>query len=400
MSVINQMLNQLEQRGARATGEQNMVRVVLPARHSFSWLWWVFGLVLAAGIAAWQWTKPHGTNGAAVNVTAQAMQGFTSPRSAANTPSSGEPDKLTLQHQPPQSAAPASEISGIGAPASRLSFELSPVPIHAVGPDQAPDRPLDRAQDMPHSLPAVSTSSGQTQMDAVATEVPKPARPKTRTKARSQPVRSMASNKKDAVQTPEGMTPMKQVSAAQQADAEFRKAVALMQQGHIAEALAGYQAALQLDPGLDAARQTLVALLVEEKRGPEAERVLQERLRSKPDHSGFIMLLARLQVERGAVAEATATLEKGLPYAKTQADYQAFLAALLQRQNRNDEAIAHYQIALQLVPNNGIWQMGYGISLQARQRNTDAKAAFQRALDTNTLSPDLQAFVQQKLKGL
>lgn len=237
-------------------------------------------------------------------------------------------------------------------------------------------------------------------MDAVATEVPKPARPKTRTKARSQPVRSMASNKKDAVQTPEGMTPMKQVSAAQQADAEFRKAVALMQQGHIAEALAGYQAALQLDPGLDAARQTLVALLVEEKRGPEAERVLQERLRSKPDHSGFIMLLARLQVERGAVAEATATLEKGLPYAKTQADYQAFLAALLQRQNRNDEAIAHYQIALQLVPNNGIWQMGYGISLQARQRNTDAKAAFQRALDTNTLSPDLQAFVQQKLKGL
>jgi MSHA biogenesis protein MshN len=112
------------------------------------------------------------------------------------------------------------------------------------------------------------------------------------------------------------------------------------------------------------------------------------------------MMLARLQVERGAVAEATATLEKALPYANSQADYQAFLAALLQRQNRNDEAIAHYQIALQLAPNNGIWLMGYGISLQAMQRNADAKVTFQRALDTQTLSPDLRAFVQQKLKGL
>jgi hypothetical protein len=34
------------------------------------------------------------------------------------------------------------------------------------------------------------------------------------------------------------------------------------------------------------------------------------------------------------------------------------------------------------------------------QRNTDAKVAFQHALDTNTLSQDLQAFVQQKIKGL
>jgi MSHA biogenesis protein MshN len=112
------------------------------------------------------------------------------------------------------------------------------------------------------------------------------------------------------------------------------------------------------------------------------------------------MMLARLQVERGAVAEATETLEKALPYANSQAEYHAFLAALLQRQNRNEEAIAHYQTALQLAPNNGIWLMGYGISLQVLQRNADAKDAFKHALDTQTLSPDLQAFVQQKLKEL
>ena len=82
------------------------------------------------------------------------------------------------------------------------------------------------------------------------------------------------------------------------------------------------------------------------------------------------------------------------------ADYQAFFAALLQRQNRHNEAIAHYQIVLQLAPNNAIWLMGYGISLRAVQRNAEAKDAFKRALETQTLSPELREFVQQKLKGL
>jgi MSHA biogenesis protein MshN len=44
--------------------------------------------------------------------------------------------------------------------------------------------------------------------------------------------------------------------------------------------------------------------------------------------------------------------------------------------------------------------MGYGISLQALQRNIDAKQVFQRALDTQTLNAELQAFVQQKIKEL
>jgi MSHA biogenesis protein MshN len=44
--------------------------------------------------------------------------------------------------------------------------------------------------------------------------------------------------------------------------------------------------------------------------------------------------------------------------------------------------------------------MGYGISLQEVQRNEDAKVAFKRALATQTLTPELTAFVEQKLKGL
>ena len=332
MSVINQVLNQLEQRGAHTAAEQTMVRAVPQTGRNFIMPLLAFGLFLMIVIVAWQWTRKPVLSSVEEPVL-----------SLSKGPVLSSVEGTGVQYQPAETVAPA----------SRLSFELSSVPL------------------------------------------PIPVQP-----AKKQPKNNAASNAKVAAQTSHDASKMKQVSAAQLADAEFRKAAALMQQGRINEALAGYEAALRLDAGHDAARQALVALLLEGKRGTDAERVLQERLNNKPDHTGFTMLLARLQVERGAVAEATATLEKALPYAQSQADYQAFLAALLQRQNRNDEAIAHYQIALQLASNNGIWQMGYGISLQALQRNTDAKDAFKHALDTQTLSPDLQAFVQQKIKGL
>ena len=420
MSVINQVLNQLEQRGAHTAAEQTMVRAVPHTRRNFIMPLLAFGLALMIGIAAWQWVQTRKPNVAAASIAPKAPQGFSHPKGVGNSPSAYELEKLTLQHQPVEIVAPVSGVSAANLPASQLSFELSSVPLPSTlrSFDQVQDRPFDPstglrtgfAQDKHRSGQATSTrplvlstveGSGQALTDEKSiSENPDVSVKPAKATAKSQSIKTATSNAKVTVQTSKGALPMKHVSPAQQADAEFRKAAALMQQGRIADALAGYEAALRLDAGHDAARQALVALLLEGKRGTDAERVLQERLNSKPDHTGFTMMLARLQVERGAVAEATATLEKALPYANSQADYQAFLAALLQRQNRNDEAIAHYQIVLQLAPNNGIWLMGYGISLQAMQRNADAKDAFKHALDTQTLSPDLRAFVQQKLKGL
>jgi MSHA biogenesis protein MshN len=368
MSVINQMLNQLEQRGAHTAAEQTMVRAVPSAVRNFTVPLLAIGLTLLAGIAAWQWLPTHKLNEAAVSITPPALLPL---NVAGNPPGFDEPAKLISQQLPVEiitpSANPAPDM-----PASRLSFELS----------------------------SVRMPSAKVGLKSIAAENPSVTEQPTEARAEPPQTKSPASNTQTVVQLSTGTLPMKQVSAAQRADAEFRKAAALMQQGRIDDAVAGYEAALRLDAGHDAARQALVALLLESKRGPDAERVLQERLNSKPDHIGFTMMLARLQVERGAVDEAIATMGKALPYANSHADYQAFMAALLQRQDRNNEAIAHYQIALKLAPNNGIWLMGYGISLQAMQRNTDAKVAFQHALDTNTLSQDLQAFVQQKIKGL
>ncbi len=336
MSVINQVLNELEQRGANPVPERDMVRAVPPARHSLvKPLLLLLGLA-ALGVGAWLYAR---------------KSPVVPPKPALPVASAGPV------------TAPETDLL---PPASRLSFELSMVPL---------------------------PSSSREAKNAISAAAPRPIGEQGKPPAAATPDAPV-------LLSASGGLPLKQVSPAQRADAEFRRGIGLMQQGRIPEAIASYEMALQLDAGLQVARQALVALLLEGKRGADAERVLQEGLKARPEQTGFAMLLARLQVERGALEQATATLGKSLPYADDQADYQAFVAALLQRQERHKEAINHYQIALQLVPGNGVWLMGYGISLQAVQRNADAKEAFRRALDSQTLPPELQKFVQQKLKVL
>jgi len=57
MSVINQVLNQLEQRGAHTAPEQTLVRAVPHGKRSFVMPLLALGLALAGGIAAWQWIQ-------------------------------------------------------------------------------------------------------------------------------------------------------------------------------------------------------------------------------------------------------------------------------------------------------------------------------------------------------
>jgi len=403
MSVINQVLNQLDQRGAPAAAEQTMVRVVPPGRRSLALPLIALFLVLASGVLAWQWTQTRKP------VAVEEKAALRQPAMPITVAASAVAD-----------ADAAVDASGTQAvemlpPASRLSFELSTIPLPSTlrSFDSGRDGGLGQAQgmlrtDQELSLAGVASAPDGGEKHAPGEACPEPCKQDNRPgeatlpgrNAKPQSVQAATSNARPVAPPSGSVSPLKHVSTAQRADAEFNKAVALMQQGHVADAIAGYEAVLRIDAGHAAARQSLVAMLLENKRGVEAGSVLQEGLRNKPEHTGFAMLLARLQVEQGAVDKAAATLEKSLPYADTQADYHAFFAALRQRQNRHKEAIVHYQIALQLAPDNGVWLMGYGISLQAVQRDEDAGVAYRRAIESRTLSPELQAFVQQKLRGL
>ena len=164
------------------------------------------------------------------------------------------------------------------------------------------------------------------------------------------------------------------------------------------EAIATLQAGLQIDPRHEAARQTLVGLLIEAGRPDDAMRQLQAALAIDARQPALAMLLARLQLERGG--PAIDTLMRTLPYAAGNGEYHAFLAGVLQREGRVYEAADHYQAALKRSPGNGVWWMGLGIALQADKRDAESRAAFTQAQASGTLSPELQAFVERRLGQL
>jgi len=189
-------------------------------------------------------------------------------------------------------------------------------------------------------------------------------------------------------------------SRPERASAEYRNGLELMNQGRVELAFDAYLNAVRLDPKHAAARQALIALLMGRGRTAEAQGVLREGLAALPENTAWAMLLARMQVEGGDRAGALATLDGALPYAKNQPDYHAFVATLLQMQGRHKEAIAHYDIAVRLSPASGRWLTGLAISLEEDKRLPEAREAYQRALATNTLAPDLRAFVDRKLAQL
>ena len=189
-------------------------------------------------------------------------------------------------------------------------------------------------------------------------------------------------------------------SNRERADAEFRRATAFINQGRIAEAMESLNASLSLDPAYEVARQTAVGLQLENRRVDDAQHLLQDGLAINPSQTGFAMLLARIQVERGDLNGALATLQKHGATADNNADYLAFSAAILQRLARHKEAADIYQTVLRLQPGSGVWWMGLGISLQTLKQPAEAAEAFRRARSAGTLSPELLAFVEQRIKQL
>jgi len=193
----------------------------------------------------------------------------------------------------------------------------------------------------------------------------------------------------------------KQVTAQQRVENEYRRALAQLQDGRVSDAMLALQQTLQLDPRHQGARETLVRLLLEAQRPDEAARQLQLSLALDPKQPAQAMMLARLQLDKAnGGAAALETLMRSLPYAIDNGEYQAFLAGVLQREQRYREASEHYQLALQTAPDNSVWWMGLGIALQADNHPAQARQAFERAKGLQTLSPQLQAFVERKLVQL
>lgn len=371
MSVINQMLQDLESRRGNADAEDSHtthVRAVPSRSHAAGWAVLLLGLAMTTVGLLWL-LRPDGhvepLHPSAI-VGARLSPG-------SRQASSETPKMLLAAVTAPVVILPPSPVPSL-ATVTATAFRLKPSLSLGLRASAAPSTTGGKELTVPRPKIDVPAT---TQAPAVA--IPEKTVPELRSTAALG-------------------APIKEITQKQRADNAYAAALTMLQEDRSAEAADLLGTVLQQDPGNSSARETLVSVLVAAKRYGDAQRQLQEGLKLHPAQSGQAMLLARLQVEQGDVAAALATLQRSLPAGGDRADYHGFMAALLQREGRHRDAIEHYQRALRKAPASGVWLTGLGISLQAENRLSEAQEAFERARSSNSLNPELKSFVEQQLQ--
>ena len=341
MSLINQVLRDLDQRRAAPAAASPAVRTT-PASRSRRGAWMVIAGVATLGIAA----------------------------SAVAWSSLGSRPAPTMP-------APSAPVAAAPAPLTPVVVVTAPAPVAAPSP-ASPASSTSQPRMEPRREPASD----------LRVAVAAPTAPKPIARDEGAPVGEPRIEKRAPSRT-----------ARERADAAYQRGVAAHQQGQLDDAAAAYAAALREEPSLASAREALAGVLIAQGRADDAQAVLVEGVARTPQHTGLALMLARLLAERGELQRAAGVLE-GAPITSASAEEHALRAAILQRLGRHAEAAEGYATALRTTPNQGVWWMGLGISLAAEGRNGSAREAFSRARATGTLAPELGRYVEQRLRQL
>lgn len=416
MSLINQVLKDLERRHAGTGEARGMARAVraLPEDAPRRSLWIVSGLIVAGALGGGTWwylSQPERRPAQSAPSVA-ATSALAVPRSEAAAPAPAVPSVAapTANQPAPESAGAQATVS---PPAPRVAREKiaglsQTLPAAPTASKPVPPGAQTPAKVAPSAAPTPAGSAGEPVRESpqAAAKAARKVRPKP-AGSDGAAKRGLAGVQSAEYPEPDGSDPApsinKQVRAPsdpERADAEFRHGMAALQAGNSAEGEDHLRAALAIDPLADKARQALLGLYVDRGRREDAERLLEDRLRVDRKHAGFAMALARLQLERGANGEALVALQRSLPYGETSAEYQAMLANALARVGRHKEAAERYEVAARLAPRNPLWLMGLGVALRADNRSEEARTAFQRAHELGGLNPQLASFVEQQLHEL
>jgi MSHA biogenesis protein MshN len=351
MSVINQVLRDLEQRHA-SPGRKTLAKVPIRA----------VGVPDRGGRATVLAACTAGLALTAVSIA--AFHGWSIPATA------------TAAEAPTKRGA----VIALAAPAPAVTTVLSATPPRAREP--AAKRPrgwsATGSPDAPPEPPVV----GRTRVREPVVEIEPLAAP-------AAPSPAAGATAIDRQERPLG--------PVERAENAFLAGIAALRNGHATDAETRFRAALDALPAHVGARQALLGLMLDSRRTVEAEALMRAGMTANPDQISFAMVAARLQAQRGDAVAAILTLESAQGPGSGHGDFVALHAAMLQRIGRHGEAAERYGVAIGLGNPMPVWYIGRAISLQQLGKDAEARASFRQAIDTGNLPPELRSFAERQL---
>ena len=373
MSVINKMLQDLDRRNAQAASPGRKpfadVRAIGGARAGAEWFWRVVAALLLVAAAWTVWViyqlQPRSVVTELAHRAAEdtrrravsAAQSRPAPQPVAMKPAApapSRPEVVVPQPAPEKLAAPMETLRL----ALTIDTPLAP-PVRRSAEREAPGRKA--------AATAVRPAPRETAPTPAAAHIEKRARDRL----------------------PED-----------RAENEFRRAAQFLRHGRVVDAEEALIAALEADGAHQPSRQTLIALYIEQGRTEDARARLEQGLALNAAHTPYAVALARIHVDRGDYSKALEVLDKIGAGAPLDQDFHAMRGAILLRMSRLAEAAEAYRLALGRSARNGVSWVGLGIALSELGRGAEARDAFRRGIATGSLSDDLRAYAEQRVRQL
>lgn len=376
MSVINQMLKDLDRRQQEAEGA---AVYVAPVRQQG---WWMLVLTLlctlALGILGWRtwifWQQSQRASLPAAQVEAPR----TAPAVAPSAPLAVVATTQAVSSAAPMAKVPAASAESTAARVAPSAAEQAQADETVLADEGNPQEALGD-ETIPSDEELQPDLYAELAAEQSAEEAPVPAAP-----------RKPGILKIETVE----------LSDAELATLAERKATTAMAKGRMQEAQDGYYEVLAHDPHNQGAREQLAGLLYGAGRLTEAAQVLEEGLRLDPAQADLRLLLARVAISGGDRQKALDWLTGYQPDIASNLDYYATWAGLAQELGQPVQASEMYVRLLRQQPDQGRWWLGLGVAEDGQGHRQRALDAYRNAQLHGNLGEASTQWLEQRIGQL
>ncbi len=148
------------------------------------------------------------------------------------------------------------------------------------------------------------------------------------------------------------------------------------------------------------AKKRLAALYFSEGRSEDAQRLLQDTLSQTPADSSVRLMYARLMAQKNEQELAYYTLKEADDYPPANIELLGFRASIAQQMGKLDAALSDYALLVSLDARNAKWWLGQAVVADKQGERKLAIESYREAYALQSLDANIQRFIAQRLQSL